>query len=229
MPNYVINQINISGEQNIIDSLLEDVKSEQNVFDFDRIKPRPKSLDIESGTDADRSLAVYIYELNGDDSLLKEYLTYPWAYKKTIDEVVEYIKMIRYIEDLGKAAYENILNYGCKDWYDWNRKNWGTKWNSSYSTVDGNSIRFQTAWCTPYPIIDLLSKKYPDLTFNVKYADESIGSNCGVYELKDGQLILDEEGDIVFACGVWGYDPADYDESYYRDKVIDTILDKKDE
>lgn len=237
MPNYIINKIEIGGDQFTIDELLSSVKSEDCYFDFEKIIPSPESIKIESGTITDMSLAVYEFEETGSDSKLVEYLSYSWIKSQNItniSELYKYIKKNVYQEDLGKKAFNNILQYGCKDWYEWNCKNWGTKWNSSdsssYTDFNGRgNISFQTAWSTPYPVIVELSKKYPTLSFIVKYADEDIGSNCGTYKLQNGNLLEEIDGDVFFACEMWGYDPADYDMSYARNKKIDKIIENDKE
>ncbi|MFQ9830242.1 MAG: hypothetical protein ACLRXR_09100 [Alistipes putredinis] len=48
---------------------------------------------------------------------------------------------------------------------------------------------FGTAWSTPEPIIKALSVKYPDVTFEVEYADEDVGNNVGSYSYKSGEQI----------------------------------------
>lgn len=81
--------------------------------------------------------------------------------------------------------------YGFDSWYDWSLANWGTKWNahSSYYEVRGATLVFwyNTAWATPHEFHLALSKKFPDLTFTVEFADEEIGYNCGTLEYKDGE------------------------------------------
>jgi hypothetical protein len=236
MPNYVKNQIEVIGDRKQIDELLKNVSSKDRCFDFEKISPMPESLRIDSGSTNDRNYAIFLYEEKIDDSPLKGYLSYPWVKKEgitTLEEVYEYFKTKApdgqiYNRNIAKQMHENIQKYGAKDWYDWSCNNWGTKWNASDSTIDENIITFETAWATPVPIIEKLSIDYPNLEFVVSYADEDIGSNCGIYKMKNGNIISDEKGDIVFACEMWGYDPADYDDSYRRDKTIDTILDKKE-
>lgn len=108
-----------------------------------------------------------------------------------------------------KQDKELIAKYGADNWYDWSVKNWGTKWNTgSVRKVSPQVVEFDTAWATPEPIIEALSKKY-HTTVNVCYADEDLGNNCGEYEYKDGEKMLDEVGDYNFACEVWGFDPEE--------------------
>lgn len=67
------------------------------------------------------------------------------------------------------------------DWYEWHCKYWGTKWNAYDGYVKiGKSyltVVFQTAWSMPRPIYEQLAKL--GYNFEVQYADEDYGSNCG--------------------------------------------------
>ncbi|ORM72401.1 hypothetical protein HA48_14695 [Pantoea wallisii] len=49
-------------------------------------------------------------------------------------------------------------------------------------------IRFDTAWASPDPIFEEMAKSFPHLEFQIRYADEDTGSNCGQYHIK-GDLI----------------------------------------
>lgn len=68
------------------------------------------------------------------------------------------------------------------DWYTWRNKYWGTKWNTydGYTKIGTNTITcvFSTAWSTPYEVWKELAHNYP-YDFEVRYADEDLGSNCG--------------------------------------------------
>jgi hypothetical protein len=113
--------------------------------------------------------------------------------------------------DLGQREKEL---YGKNNWYDWSLENWGTKWNSAHVfcgdiyKADKQfvlSFEFDTAWATPYEIIDKMVLMHPDLFFEIQFADEDIGSNCGYYHCEDGAS-LNFVDDEQFALEVWGYD-----------------------
>lgn len=114
--------------------------------------------------------------------------------------------------DLGSE--ETKLYPGDLNWYDWSVNHWGTKWNASEesvtSFVDGDLayalVSFETAWSAPMPIYRAIREQYPDLHVSVRYADEDIGRNCGLWE--DGILIT-PENPIEFACGLWDLDPEE--------------------
>lgn len=91
-------------------------------------------------------------------------------------------------------AIQNYAECGYMYWYDWNREHWGTKWNC-YSQPDAGhpsdatSFEFETAWSHPGRMMREISKRLPSVTFGVRYADEDIGSNCGKYSLKSGDMV----------------------------------------
>lgn len=81
-----------------------------------------------------------------------------------------------------KQAEINLKKYGAKDWYDWNRYNWGTKWDANTwgdCYIDGEDdwaeivIQFNTAWSPPLVWLEKVSKKYPLLTFKMDVEEES--------------------------------------------------------
>jgi len=69
-------------------------------------------------------------------------------------------------------------------WFDWNRENWGTKWNAGKAEVyvckygDHVQFKFQTAWCAPVEILLALRDQYPQLQFNWFYRIEE-WEDCG--------------------------------------------------
>ena len=97
--------------------------------------------------------------------------------------------------DIGNIirAISNYKHFGFMNWEDWAYDNWGTKWNA-YSQKhesfgeDAIEFEFQTAWSHPFALIKKISEINPGVTFGVQYADEDIGSNCGTYKIKDGEM-----------------------------------------
>ena len=67
------------------------------------------------------------------------------------------------------------------DWYAWRNVHWGTKWNAydGYTIIGKSYITFvfNTAWSMPYPVIKQLHLLGFD--FELRYADENYGYNCG--------------------------------------------------
>lgn len=85
-------------------------------------------------------------------------------------------------------------------WYSWNIENWGTKWNgySTQITPEGGypekwRLRFDTAWSHPVPVIERLSRAFPEEMLQVEYADEDLGHNCGAYTMQNGEILNGQE------------------------------------
>ena len=82
------------------------------------------------------------------------------------------------------------------DWYAWRNTYWGTKWGAydCYSKAGKSCITFvfSTAWSAPFPIYERL--QLLGYNFEVRYADEDIGSNCGIitYNKTDGTIHYNE-------------------------------------
>ncbi len=89
--------------------------------------------------------------------------------------------------DLGKAEEEICKREGRPTWYDWNRANWGTKWNCcACEKMNDNIFIFETAWGGVPIIVNTISKQFPDIEFIYEFADEDTGYNTGIYKLKNG-------------------------------------------
>jgi hypothetical protein len=71
------------------------------------------------------------------------------------------------------------------NWYNFNNREWGTKWDvgisdkmkySETSLEDDDEghlrYRFDTAWSPPLPAIAKLATQYPDLTITISYEEE---------------------------------------------------------
>ncbi len=68
---------------------------------------------------------------------------------------------------------------------------WGTKWNACEQTVNTEDgiCQFETAWSCPMGVLVKLSERFSEDAITVTYADEDIGSNCGTFTLKGGQMV----------------------------------------
>jgi len=70
----------------------------------------------------------------------------------------------------------SIVDGSMPDWYNWRVENWGTKWDVyDVCEWEGNSIKFFSAWSPPIEWLRAIAEKYPDLSFQLDYADEGGG------------------------------------------------------
>jgi len=216
-------------------------------FDFNAIIPMPKELtEYSTGFSTIRGERVEIWKTRNiecnladhKEAILNAEKDEHDDYPVVINGQTEYIRgyeiknAIEAIEE-GKETItfnvsdavsngvlaEMIANFGTSSWYDWSITNWGTKWNSYdvYWHSDNSVVEIQTAWSTPEPVIVALSQKFPEAKFACLYADEDIGSNCGVYVLQNGEHLadiyapkVDEDLADVFALLFKEYDIASY-------------------
>jgi hypothetical protein len=105
--------------------------------------------------------------------------------------------------------FEQAMRFESDHWYDWNVRNWGTKWDVAVSSVETNPdtymedtvngenhvvyYNFETAWSRPMPALLNLSSQYPDLLFTLSYEEETgWGGEC---ELLRGKVISESEYD----------------------------------
>jgi hypothetical protein len=62
------------------------------------------------------------------------------------------------------------------NWYNWNNRNWGCKWDARVhfaEMVDGNLVyEFDTAWAPPIQVIETLAETYPELEITLRYVEE---------------------------------------------------------
>lgn len=69
-----------------------------------------------------------------------------------------------------------LKKYGSINWYDWNVKEWGTKWDA-YGVVEEDNhktswqLLFMTAWSPPIAWLEKVAKQYPNLHFRLKYVE----------------------------------------------------------
>ena len=93
---------------------------------------------------------------------------------KNVEESISFEKALPTpSEHIGDNA---IKDGKMPDWYAWRVENWGTKWDA-YDTCEweGNSIKFFTAWSPPIAWLREIALKYPELSFQLDYADEGGG------------------------------------------------------
>ena len=64
------------------------------------------------------------------------------------------------------------------NWYQWNIRNWGCKWDCSNPEITGSeddcvSYTFETPWGYPEQAFVTLSKQYPEATLFLSYEEEN--------------------------------------------------------
>lgn len=190
MPNHITNILTFSCSKEKFKEIAEFVRKDDwflGSVDFNKLIPMPDSLNIECGSRGEEGFKLY-----------KSFLE--WNEKndpkgEKADMLEQYIKVVENdpeIFDLGKQYYENLVNYGATTWYDWRIEHWGSKWNA-YDFVEANPeemfLQFNTAWSCVPPVMEKLSRTFPDTEIKYSWADEDIGHNVGSMVLLNGEPI----------------------------------------
>lgn len=223
MPNHVINEIKIHGSEEEIQAVLEAVQKNSlgiGTIDFNKLLPMPPELNIEAGSRTDRGLKHYrdfveVFTL-GSTMNTEKLAAIPEESEAAFLRQRSDIPPDEW--DLGKAAWNNIRRFGAPTWYEWCIAHWGTKWNAygmdaAYPFAARGVIHFQTAQSAPHPILNELSKHFPNVGIEHQWADENLGCNCGRRVYRSGGCIeaYYPEGNLVgirFAADLWGLDLA---------------------
>lgn len=219
MPNWVKNIIKFKKKGN--ENLLKEILNDKGYFDFNKIIPMPKELEIESSSYGDTglillyshsNLSIYNKETINEAFKTLNYFNsdirkeYKYKHYKNFDENKFSKEEYKSIE-LAKKYVENYIKYGHCNWYSWANSNWNTKWNAYENKIIETKrniiIIFDTAWSCPFPIFEKLAEKYD---FEVRYADEDIGNNCGKFKYSNKtktEYFLNNPRD--FARRLWKY------------------------
>jgi hypothetical protein len=177
MPNHITNRLTIIGTEEQVKQVREAIKGEREdqFIDFNKIAPIPKELENTQSPLKIISQEEYdIQELKiANDDLTENERN--WGISRGLTQ---------------KLADEYRKKFGYAEWYGWQNANWGTKWNAyDQCSIDENVIEFQTAWSTPHSLLVNLSKLFPEVTFEVRFADEDFGYNVGEFTLFGGEEI----------------------------------------
>lgn len=190
MPNWTENRIIC--KKHIGDKILTK-KGSKYSFDFNKLIPMPKELQIEASTSGQKGL-IYLFLKSNNDlekiEINKAYKSINPFFKdiykdssfKDIEDNFTNLKndeSFREAIDLGEIYFKNYKNYGHCHWYSWCNANWGTKWNvedevdvSYNDKTDEYEINFCTAWSIPVGIVKKYSELCNDDEFYWEYQDE---------------------------------------------------------
>ena len=96
------------------------------------------------------------------------------------------------------------LMFAGNNWYDWNVRNWGTKWDVGVGDEDkypetelfdeedtSLNYKFNTAWSPPIAGIEKLVEQYPNLNFNLSFEEETGWG--GEIEYEEGVEVMNSQ------------------------------------
>jgi len=182
MPNWVFNGLTVEGNPDLVNDLVR-IMNRPFVMIHDTWNMETKEMQVKQTTYPNPVFAfhnIYNHRQDGIDDL-------------------EYVKQPDNTLPIAEA-----LMFKGNHWYDWNVRNWGTKWDVAVSeaeeypdtyiegpTQNGeNSVvyyNFNTAWSPPMPAMEKLSAQYPSLLFTLSFEEETgWGGEC---EFLRGEMI----------------------------------------
>ncbi len=161
MPNWVFNGLTIEGNPSEINDLVTQLNRP-----FKRI--------------ADN----WNMETKQMEKKLETYSNPVFAFHNIYNHIEDGVSDEVYMEQPPRSG--NPLDFSTNDWYNWNVRNWGTKWDVAvYSedkypdtyiegpTPNGENLvvyyNMHTAWSPPIPAIEKLSAQYPSLSLYIKF------------------------------------------------------------
>lgn len=207
MPNWVRNKLKIIG--NNYKEIINNITTYKNgsiglQLDFEKIIPMPECIkNTEASSMSHKCMELFINSIKRTPDFQKYIAVlvankskYVSLSKKQQEEIFNHLldcyERFKTREDVlayGKQCFDNLINYGVVDWYEWSIKNWGTKWNASETEINDNEIIFETPWDPVPDIIKKLSKDYPNVRFECSYADEQVCVYCGEMAFENGECL----------------------------------------
>ena len=177
MPNWVSNGLTIEGNPELVNDLVR-MMNRPFVMIHDSWNMETREMEVKQTTYPNPVFAfhnIWNHRQENIDDL--EYVKQPKSSELSVDN---------------KKWWADTLEIAKTDnsWYNWNVRNWGTKWDVAVSSdneypdtyMEGpvtngeNSVvfyNFQTAWSPPFPAMEKLSKQYPSLLLTLSYEEET--------------------------------------------------------
>lgn len=233
MPNWAENRLTISGDKKSLAELREQMARPYEVTYLDRVNKAIKQ-ETQEGVfmlwNAIRPTDLRAYwELDKLEAELAE-LNNPTKPEQTPEEFMEAVKerLVDFNEKFADGvqdAFERMQHDIAtkQDWYNWNLRNWGTKWDiteQAWVTSESDNelcYEFMTAWSCPNEAVNNLAKQYPTLTFTLQAWDTSMdwrveigwdkGEQKYEIDLPLDHSFLMETQEECWACGAGSEDP----------------------
>lgn len=188
MPNWVFNGLTIEGNPEQVDKLVEQMN-------------KPFVYSIEPHGD----LSFGIKQRKYVNPIFSFHNIYSYKDHGVTDEV--YHSQPPHNPD---SSFADWMKHETNDWYNFNNREWGTKWDVAVSEGDEYSstymegpvengdnkvvyYNFDTAWSRPLPALIKLSSQYPTLLFTLSYEEETGWG--GEMEFLRGTIISESEYD----------------------------------
>jgi hypothetical protein len=181
MPNWVYNNVSVSGKK---DDLIAFANKASQQHETQWLSP--DWVRGEDGTNTRVPEEERTIEIEMSDKTPISF----WNFIRPTDEELPY-----YFGNLVKEEDKpdpdatldermaKAMTFSGSGWYDWNVREWGTKWDANdengdfpdlddLKEHDSISYRFSTAWSIPTPVFEAMVKQHPELDFDFSSEEE---------------------------------------------------------
>jgi hypothetical protein len=214
MPNWVYNGLTIEGNPDLVNDLVKQM-NKPFVMIHDSWNPTTGNMEVSQTTYPNPVFAFHnIFNHRQEGITDLEYVKQPTRSELDVNDP----NWWNNTQEIAKID---------NSWYNWNVRNWGTKWDVAVSednkypdtyiegpTENGENLvvyyNMHTAWSPPVPAVQKLSAQYPSLLFTLSYEEETGWG--GELECLRGEVIsISEYGNKCRDCD--SEDTLDYCEN----------------
>lgn len=174
MSNTVTCEIHIAKQHH--DKIIRRDENGNMIVDFEIMKPIPDSLKINSTSDDERDLYMFITNKDREPfqsgyGLDQSSAFFPLARDRAKELLLSHNQTeIDASYNRGKQLQDNWRIYGAMTDREWAIKNWGCKWNAGTKRVSDNTIVFTTPNSVPQAWLKMFADMHID--FTVKWKDD---------------------------------------------------------
>lgn len=192
MPNWVFNNLSVTGEIDELIKFKEEIGQPYTTYHQDLVSEDGKWAKNEDGsykyeTKEQVHESVFSFWNAVSPTNLDAYFGIKPPKQHNPDET-----MAETMAEIKRGFEED------DDWYNWNVRNWGTKWDACNAAVweEPSELRydFDTPWGIPEEGMIAVSKKYPNLTFDL-HSEEEQGWGADII-FKAGEATVMKDWDI---------------------------------
>lgn len=207
MPNWVANKLVITGEDKYLNTIRTQMSAPYathhydimtNSFSHGTTEGQFLLWNIVRPTNLDAYFEVEKHMKQAEERASAE-PTEPLSADEIAEKLQEAINSTTAL-DLSEFAqkFQQDIEVG-QDWYHWNIREWGTKWevDEAVATQSSGELRYEfaTAWSPPIPALNKLAAQYPNVVMTARFLDEG---HCfaGEAHWRNGKLEFETDIDI---------------------------------